>query len=152
MVRTEDGTQQIKMLEQRIVSMRGRNPDNPSDRSAGCGTEQRLEITHDGQACNTLTTVQKDNMLLEIRNCVEPKFRDFIYEIDGELYLILIRKLTPLECWLVMGFSDEDFYKAQSVNSNTQLYKQAGNSIVKNVLIAIFGQMFEGKENDYKNI
>ena len=53
-----------------------------------------------------------------------------------------IRKLTPLECWRLMGFSDEDFYKAQEVNSNTQLYKQAGNSIVVNVLEEIFKQMF----------
>ena len=54
-----------------------------------------------------------------------------------------IRKLTPRECWRLMGFSDEDFDKAAAVNSNTQLYKQAGNSIVKNVLMAIFGKMVE---------
>jgi DNA (cytosine-5)-methyltransferase 1 len=52
-----------------------------------------------------------------------------------------IRKLTPRECWRLMGFSDEDFEKAQQVNSDTQLYKQAGNSIVVNVLMAIFSQM-----------
>ncbi len=51
-----------------------------------------------------------------------------------------------------MGFSDADFKKAQAKNSNTQLYKQAGNSIVKNVLVAVFGQMIPGKENIYKNI
>lgn len=49
-----------------------------------------------------------------------------------------IRKLTPLECWRLMGFDDEDFYRAEKVNSNTQLYKQAGNSIVVNVLDDIF--------------
>lgn len=54
-----------------------------------------------------------------------------------------IRKLTPRGCWRLMGFSDEDFDKAAAVNSNTQLYKQAGNSIVKNVLMAIFGKMVE---------
>jgi DNA (cytosine-5)-methyltransferase 1 len=48
-----------------------------------------------------------------------------------------IRKLTPKECWRLMGFDDEDFEKAAKVNSNTQLYKQAGNSIVVNVLEAI---------------
>src|SRR5699024_2958349 len=53
-----------------------------------------------------------------------------------------IRKLTPLECWRLMGISDEDFYKAQAVNSNTQLYKQACNSIVVSVLEAIFRNMF----------
>lgn len=50
---------------------------------------------------------------------------------------VRIRKLTPLECWRLMGFDDEDFRKAEAVNSNTQLYKQAGNSIVVNVLEGI---------------
>ena len=40
-----------------------------------------------------------------------------------------------------MGFSDADFDKAAAVNSNTQLYKEAGNSIVKPVLMALFRQM-----------
>ena len=53
-----------------------------------------------------------------------------------------IRKLTPLECWRFFGFSDEDFYKAQSVNSDSKLYAQAGNSIVVNVLEEVFKQMF----------
>ena len=52
-----------------------------------------------------------------------------------------IRKLTPLECWRLMGFDDEDFQKAAAVNSNTQLYKQAGNSIVVNVLEGILKQL-----------
>lgn len=52
-----------------------------------------------------------------------------------------IRKLTPKECWRLMGFSDEDFEKASKVNSNAQLYKQAGNSIVVNVLEAIFKEL-----------
>lgn len=61
-----------------------------------------------------------------------------------------VRRLTPLECWRLMDFSEEDFRKAESVNSNTQLYKQAGNSIVKNVLIAVFGQMIPGAAEKYK--
>lgn len=61
-----------------------------------------------------------------------------------------IRKLTPIECWRLMNFDDEDFYKAQAIESNTQLYAQAGNSIVVNCLTAIFGQMFEGKERIYE--
>lgn len=48
-----------------------------------------------------------------------------------------IRKLTPKECWRLMGFDDEDYEKASKVNSNTQLYKQAGNSICVPVLEAI---------------
>lgn len=56
-----------------------------------------------------------------------------------------IRKLTPKECWRLMGFTDEDFEKAAKVNSKTQLYKQAGNSIVVNVLMAIFNNLLKGK-------
>lgn len=54
-----------------------------------------------------------------------------------------IRKLTPRETWRLMGFDDEDFEKAEKVNSNTQLYKQAGNSIVVNVLEAIFKNLLK---------
>ena len=55
-----------------------------------------------------------------------------------------IRKLTPNECWRLMGFDDPDFEKAEKVNSNTQLYKQAGNSIVVNVLEAILKNLLDG--------
>lgn len=61
--------------------------------------------------------------------------------IIGDNMNLRIRKLTPKECWRLMGFDDEDFDKASKVNSNTQLYKQAGNSIVVNVLEAILKQL-----------
>lgn len=64
-----------------------------------------------------------------------------------------IRKLTPLECWRLMGFSDDQFFKAKkSLNdkyykgkdkSNSQLYKQAGNSIVVDVLFYIFIELYK---------
>lgn len=161
--------------------MRGRNPENPSDRRKGIELEQRLEVRED-DCVGTITTVQKDNMVL-IRQATREGFipcevggvcdlnypdsktrrgraqdngqicptlttenipsvlEEWTWEIDGEVYLIRIRKLTPRECWRLMGFTDEDFNKAQSVNSNTQLYKQAGNSIVVNCLESIFRQM-----------
>lgn len=53
------------------------------------------------------------------------------------------RKLTPLECWRLMSFSDEAFHKAEAVCSNSQLYKQAGNSIVVDVLVGIFRNLFK---------
>ncbi len=112
------GTQQIKVCESQIVAMRGRNPDNPSDRTAGSPTEQRLEANTQGTS-NCLTSVQKDNLLLE-----KPQYR--------------IRKLTPRECGRLMGVSDEDIDKMAAVNSNTQLYKQFGNSIVVDVMCAMF--------------
>lgn len=55
---------------------------------------------------------------------------------------VRIRKLTPKECWRLMGFDDSDIEKAQAVGiSNAQLYKQAGNSIVVDVLVAILGEL-----------
>lgn len=53
-----------------------------------------------------------------------------------------IRKITPLESWRLMGFNDKEFYKAEKVCSNSQLYKQAGNSIVVNVMEEIFKSLF----------
>ena len=58
-----------------------------------------------------------------------------------------IRKLTPKECWRLMGFDDNDFEKAEKVNSNTQLYKQAGNSIVVNVLERILEKLIDKNEH-----
>lgn len=54
------------VIERKIVAMRGRNPDNPSDRTAGIPTEQRLEPNSEG-ICNTITTVHKDSVVLEKR-------------------------------------------------------------------------------------
>lgn len=104
-------------------SSRGRNPDNPSDRTAGIVLQQRLELG--GEVSNALTTVQKDNYVA----------------IPQEELPFRVRKLTPLETWRLMGFSDDDFERASQKVSNSQLYKQAGNSIVVNVLEAIFRQM-----------
>lgn len=112
----------IENSEPLICASRGRNVENPSDRTPGIHTEQRLEINYSG-ASNTITTVQKDNYVLETN------FR--------------IRKLTPKECWRLMGIDDECFDKAQQVNSNSQLYKQAGNGIVVDVLYYIFKELFK---------
>ena len=150
--------------EKVCVAMRGRNPTNQSDRTPGIELEQTLEANTNGTS-NCLTSVQKDNLLLE--NIIQ-KPRGFN---NGGVHKICtpitssgwqennflhnqyrIRKLTPKECWRLMDFSDEDFEKAEKVNSNTQLYKQAGNSIVVNVLVAILGQLLQGKEDLYKEI
>lgn len=244
------GTQQIKVCESQIVAMRGRNPDNPSDRTNGSPTEQRLEVNTQGTS-NCLTSVQKDNMVLEKQgistkgkqndiastilsgyersnmsrfnadNAVLERFHKQAIETlenndcevgdiinaynqkversgisptittrpDGFKTAILpvvedarikkvgqissndsqcgtvisdngisanlvagthgyannhiatqyrIRKLTPRECGRLMGVSDEDIDKMAAVNSNTQLYKQFGNSIVVDVMCAMF--------------
>ena len=66
-----------------IAAMRGRNPNNPSDRSIGIYTEQRLEINEKG-VCNTLTSVQKDNLVIEHKNAgkeyVARRYKEFMDE------------------------------------------------------------------------
>jgi len=139
------------------IASRGRNPDNPNDRTTGSPTEQRLE-PNTTNCANTLTTVQKDNYILEpkvIDDTVgfndEPKIYDkTVPTLRAERYglkvtecnpELRIRKLTPKECFRLMGFSDEDFDSIKGI-SNAQLYKMAGNSIVVNVLEEIFKSLF----------
>lgn len=153
------GNTEPMIIERTVVAMRGRNPDNPSDRTAGSPTEQRLEPNSQG-ICNTLTSVQKDNMVLENYYLDENNYNQTqtVHPSNGICRTIMtggshcgnepkivqqhrIRKLTERECWRLMGFSDDDFEKAASVNSKTQLYKQAGNAIAENCLVAIFSQL-----------
>lgn len=77
--------------------------------------------------------------------CIDSCNTGGIKEINKDNFRI--RKLTPKECWRLMGFDDEDFEKAANVpTSNTQLYKQAGNSIVVNVLEKIFNNLLVEKK------
>lgn len=173
--RTDRGISNHRKEGNGVVAMRGRNPDNPSDRIVGSPTEQRLEVNMQGTS-NCLTSVQKDNLVLEKPNQLgfmdngtgqhqsntvydEKALCPNITTVNGggtqQIKVATqyrIRKLTPKECWRLMDFSDEDFENAEKVNSNTQLYKQAGNSIVVNVLVAILGQLLQGKEDLYKEI
>jgi DNA-cytosine methyltransferase len=126
----------VEPVDPFIVASRGRNPENPSDRTVGAPTTQHLEANSQG-ICNTLTTVQKDNYVCEPKNTM--CFR--------------IRKLLPIECWRLMSFSDECYYKAEKVVSKSRLYEQAGNSIVCQVLERIVEQLlksveFEGLKTD----
>ena len=203
-----------------IVAMRGRNPDNPSDRTAGSPTEQRLEPNAQGM-CNSLTTVQKDNMVLikqatksgsiecEVGGCFDASYPEsqtrrgrvqdngntcptltaqnqeivriekvgqisndgsqcgtvisdngiaanLVADTHGYANSHIatqyrIRKLTPRECGRLMGVSDEDISKMAEVNSNTQLYKQFGNSIVVDVMCAMFKNLNIEQESEIRN-
>lgn len=88
----------------------------------------------------TLTTMQGGNLQPKVLIKNPPKGVSTI-ELNGNTYGV--RKLTPKECWRLMGFSDSQFEKAESVCSNTQLYKQAGNSIVIPVMSYIFKNLFK---------
>lgn len=94
--------------------------------------------------CNTAGTLTTENNLLHVLEPCE-------WEIDGKRYRIRIRRLTPRECWRLMGFNDSDFDKASKVNSNTQLYKQAGNSIVVPVLEGIFRNILSCLDDETTN-
>ena len=76
-------------------------------------------------------------------NGLAPTVKENHGTVTATMQNLRIRKLTPKECWRLMGFDDEDFEKAEKVNSNTQLYKQAGNSIVVDVLENIFIELFK---------
>ncbi|HJD91299.1 DNA cytosine methyltransferase [Bacteroides coprosuis] len=69
----------------------------------------------------------------------------------GTLQDYRIRKLTPREYWRLMAFTDDDFDKAQAIQSNSQLYKEAGNSIVVSVLEGIFTNLIELDNNLNRN-
>ena len=120
--------------QRRVYSDKGLSPvilarsDSPKILCVGSlemkASQQVRRVYSSNGLCPTLDTMQGGHR--------QPKV------IEG----LRIRKLTPLECWRLMGFDDEDFYKAQQSGvSNTQLYKQAGNSIVVNVLEKIFSNL-----------
>lgn len=86
------------------------------------------------------TNLEKDGEITYDKT-LDKELRFFKDDIKDE---IKIRKLTPKECWRLMGFDDEDFDNAQALEiSDSQLYKQSGNSIVVNVLYYIFKNLFE---------
>lgn len=69
----------------------------------------------------------------------------------GTMQDYIIRKLTPREYWRLMAFTDDDFDKAQAIQSDSQLYKEAGNSIVVSVLEGIFTNLIELDNNLNRN-
>lgn len=89
------------------------------------------EVLNTNGICRTLST-QSNNLATKIK----------------EQKSLRIRKLTPRECFRLMGFDDSDFDKVEGNLSNTQLYKQAGNSIVVNVLEEIYKELFKSNSPD----
>ena len=116
--------------EPRICTMVGRDPNNPSSRARSDHYEQFLEMGDD--VSNTLTSVQKDNLV------AEP---------------LRIRKLTPRECFRLMGVTEADIDKIQQSGvSQSQQYKMAGNSIVVDCLYHLFRKMFTETENENQQL
>lgn len=183
----------------------GRNPENPKSRKKGIELQQTLEINDNPNVTNTITTVEKDNVVIELRQVAslyennadagrvydskgiactiksdgggggggaktglyvvdevrqlnpskesggqQPYQQNRVFDaecispaIDTECgrpnYLVnqRIRRLTPRECYRLMGQPDSNFDKVEKELSDTQLYRQAGNSIVVQVIKAI---------------
>lgn len=94
------------------------NPISTSDRLAKRKNGRRFKLNN--EPTFTLTSTDKHGIIIS----------------NGKM--LAIRKLTPLECWRLQGFSDEQFYKAKSAGvSNSQLYKQAGNAVTVPVIYEI---------------
>jgi DNA (cytosine-5)-methyltransferase 1 len=94
---------------------------------------RRGRVQDNGNTCPTLTAQNQDICRIE-------KAGQILNDGSqcGTFVQYRIRKLTPRECGRLMGVSDEDISKMAEVNSNTQLYKQFGNSIVVDVMCAMF--------------
>jgi DNA (cytosine-5)-methyltransferase 1 len=137
-----------------IGALRGRDPENPSNRKKGANLKQTLEINENG-LCNTLTSVNKDNLVVHSlfpRTSKLPGGNGYLSKMDGTTYCVnttnkqavetikgRIRKLTPLECFRLQGFPD-DFVKPCS---DSQLYKQAGNSISETVIRGVIKNLLQ---------
>lgn len=176
------GNTDCLVAEPIIFAMRGRKPDNPSEGANSNGRyRQRLEMNDRGTS-NTITSVQKDNLVVEPQ-VLTPKRTEFgkairkqyeQHEIEMSRHdmttmeprtdgvsntltcvqkdnLVVnsryrIRKLTPRECFRLMGVDDADIDKLMNASiSNSQLYKCAGNSIVVDVLYHIFRKLYIDK-------
>ena len=149
---------------------RGRNKDNPSSRVSGLPTEQRLEINYNNTT-NTLTSVLKDNYILEPQPLSQEEknnLKDIIRNgnIKFNENWFRLRKLSCCEYFKLMGFTEQDYdnakyYKDNEIcnsknkteldnNNNKRViclnngdaYKQAGNSIVSNVLFEVYKSLF----------
>ena len=93
------------------------------------GIDMTKRIYSDYGLCPTLNSMTGGNL--------QPKF------ITIENDELIIKKLSPLECWRVMGYSDEDFYKARDIGelSNSKLYERAGRGIVVTMLEKVFEEL-----------
>jgi len=116
-------------LTDSMLNMFYRRNEINAERGNGFKFEPRTE-NDIGKAILTLPGSRDDDNYIQVKEATE----------------LRIRKLTPLECWRLMGIDDECFRRAEKVCSNSQLYKQAGNGIVVDVFAAIVKQMAKEKK------
>ena len=149
------GRQVDKYQEQSTNTLTTRYPNSQGVGSYIIESESQ-RVRSDGEPMFTLTAQDKHGILIAGKLPGNHDQNSRVYDTDGlaptlstmqgggqEPKIIQrgqgyrIRKLTPRECWRLQGFPDWAFDKAQEVNSNSQLYKQAGNSVTVNVIAAI---------------
>lgn len=121
----------------------------PTLRSERVGLKVVEEFPCSTRGKQVASTIRSSICKQGFRNIAENMIHGRGYEgvIENDV-MWRIRKLTPKECFRLMGFTDEDFYRAEQWSSDTALYKQAGNSIVTSCLVAIFSALL--LENGYK--
>lgn len=115
-------------------------------RLKSCEDSSQRVLFRNNDYCGTLTTFEKDNVVIEIyklfEDCESDTFKNFVYEFDNQKYLVLLRYLMPSECFKLMGFDKTDSEKVTSLGtSKSVMYSQTGNSIVVDVLLNIFKEM-----------
>ena len=154
----DTGANQAVVQVGRIV---GRNPENPKSRKAGLPTEQMLELNENTQKTNTLTSVQKDNVVVQpvqigqSSKTFAHKSGTLIGKEGQDAFTIRssnpngvkdqsyrIRRLTPIECERLQGFPDNHteygIYEGEVKKmSNTQRYKQCGNAVTVNIVALV---------------
>ena len=133
-----------------------------TDRAEKLILKVKDSISNKKECCDSTLLKPK---ILQVGNCITARYDAGIQNKQSIGVAVVekvstnkeykLRKLTPLECWRLMAFTVEDFYKAKNVGiSNSQLYKQAGNSIVVKVLEGIFKELFlsekENNERDFE--
>lgn len=140
-------TQSQGIKDVRIMAMRGRNPENPSDRKTHSNGRFKQRAELGGRISNTLTSVSKDNYVVEIysdeKDIENPGKQGITLPEELRDIPVVIRDLTPRECFRLMDVSDSDYDKVQQAGiSNSAQYKMAANSIAVNVLFHLFRKMF----------
>lgn len=112
-------------------------------RQASETMNENIDLIKDGMSINAYNRTLNQTGISPTVTTRPEGFKTAILPITSDLR---IRKLTPLECWRLQGFEDEQFYKAQQGGvSNSQLYKQAGNAVTVNVVEAIIKHFIENK-------
>ncbi|WP_257643636.1 DNA (cytosine-5-)-methyltransferase [Staphylococcus haemolyticus] len=100
---------------------------------------ENIDLIEEGMTINSYNKTLNSTGISPTVTTRPEGFKTAILPITNNLR---IRKLTPLECWRLQGFTDEQFYKAKNSGvSNSQLYKQAGNAVTVNVVDALVGKL-----------